>query len=381
MSLNLLKQPLNVLEGPVYPFIQKDPPRFVWSKKHWTAHVGDIIRETETKPQTYDHAVLAVSRSENQTRYGAKSYTPKVNKAFRPPLEFMDPHARLPLSRMPHPTVVGRINPGSTKVYHSQNEHDMDVSSMIDHSRIGASVRPTYYFRLDKSDPKELYGTVHPLTQKLHASGKSGINTPIHVTEGQSPLDQTVLDFHNPQVSPVSPLQIPINLNQQSSLEDLHLEYHNPIAAPRSNPSAPYICHQKTPNEFLELQKINPTSEPINAGMNTPINLNQETPLRFLELEQKITVKGANINPSIHFNKTNYNIQDTKASSNPKLRVEYQTTSLIPYRANNTDRNVTLKEARYYSENGYHPQVTMPGPRQILRVILKPKRGLVVKKV
>lgn len=95
------RQPLNPVEGPVQPGIRKLPSEFKDAGKHWTVDTGRVLSEQESNPMNYS-CVLAVGRDDNETQYGKKSFTPVVNKEFRPP--YRDPDLQNPLCRIPRPT-------------------------------------------------------------------------------------------------------------------------------------------------------------------------------------------------------------------------------------------------------------------------------------
>ena len=68
-----VKKPLNIIEGPMFPDIKETLPRFVDAKKHWTVDTGATILDTGHLDQTLNGAILAQSRSYNQTVYGQSS--------------------------------------------------------------------------------------------------------------------------------------------------------------------------------------------------------------------------------------------------------------------------------------------------------------------
>ena len=146
-----LKKPLNMLEGPVYPSIQREPLRFVWSRKNWKVDVGRTLTETEHHPQLYENAVLYESRDHNRFTYGISSHKDVVNKAFRPPL--IRPEDNEPLSRQRRKIVVPHINPGtadsSTPSYRSQNDRPSGIESKLNDKIKEGQIRPTFYRPID----------------------------------------------------------------------------------------------------------------------------------------------------------------------------------------------------------------------------------------
>lgn len=148
---NGLKKPLNMLENPVYPDIKKPPPRFVWSRKHWTVDTGATLMSTEPITQLIEHAVLAQSRDYNQTIYGQSSHKDNVNAEFRPPLisyyEDIGPLTRVPTKIA---AIVPRDNPGTafetgSNGYVAKNERPSSIEkSLTDRVKKG-DARPTFY--------------------------------------------------------------------------------------------------------------------------------------------------------------------------------------------------------------------------------------------
>lgn len=139
-----LKKPLNVLENPIQPEIKKGPPRFVWSRKHWTVDTGATIRDTEDNVQLIENAVLVQARDYNTTRYGQSSHRDYVNLEFRPPLRTLEDS--VPLSRLPREITVPRINPGSDDGgYKGFNPQISEVSGYLTERVKNETWRPTFY--------------------------------------------------------------------------------------------------------------------------------------------------------------------------------------------------------------------------------------------
>jgi hypothetical protein len=107
-----MKKPLNALEVPVRPDIKRGPPIYRWTRKHWTVD-PTAQKQIEHIPQLTEAAVLYQNKNYNsQYAYGKHpTYTTYVNKEFRPPL--LEQEDILPLSRIPRPVIVPRINPGT----------------------------------------------------------------------------------------------------------------------------------------------------------------------------------------------------------------------------------------------------------------------------
>ena len=126
-----VKKPLNLLEGPIFPDIKKTLPPFKWSGKFWQADPGRTLLATQDLPDTYTYAILAQSRDYNsQTAYGKSSWRQPINETFRLPL--ITQEDILPLSRLPRPITVPRINPGTaddsnTGGYAAQNNYPSEI--------------------------------------------------------------------------------------------------------------------------------------------------------------------------------------------------------------------------------------------------------------
>ena len=156
-----LKKPHNVIEGPIYPQIRRDPSGstgrtghigFTWSRKHWTVDTGATLRDNgEHNRQSYEHAVLTQSRDYNQYRYGVSSHKSVVNKNFRPPLQTVEDME--PLSRLRRFLTVPRINPGTdtnTRGFLTQNQRPTGIAGhMTDRLKAG-EWRPTFYAPMDR---------------------------------------------------------------------------------------------------------------------------------------------------------------------------------------------------------------------------------------
>ncbi len=147
-----LKKPLAQLENPVYPFIQKAGPRFVWSRKHWVVDPGQVQKSVEHIPQMQENAVLFQSRDYNKQhaygRYPKYNNGTFVNKEFRPPMQDRDDF--LPLSRIPRPVVLPRINPGGAfssggSVFSQQNMGVPQVEKFISDRVKAGEMRPTFF--------------------------------------------------------------------------------------------------------------------------------------------------------------------------------------------------------------------------------------------
>ena len=140
------RKPHNVIQGPKPLCIVRDPPcaksqnAGIYSK----VDVGAVMMTADSE-QFLDQKVLQIPHDDNVTRYGQKSFIPKVNKEFRPPLvdQIYD---LMPLSRIPVRSVRGRMNPSSP--IEAQNNRNPDVKKFIDGRNLNVCVQPTYVIPL-----------------------------------------------------------------------------------------------------------------------------------------------------------------------------------------------------------------------------------------
>lgn len=334
------KKPMNTIEGPVQPFIRKDPPRAYKTKKHWVVHTDDIIRAQDDNTQLIDDYVLAVSRDENQTRYGKRSYIPKVNKEFRPPL--IDPEYDLtPLSRLPRPRTSVRTNPDATGVAATQNIHGQDVSSMIDERKMYAAVRPTYTIAFEK--PQEVVipdlklkmpsvdvsakantpmyfendrsgDNLHLERKNPEVYGSASANAPLQLDQ-TTPLEDLILDYKVPQVSGQAGMNNPSKLDQTTPLEDLELNYNMPTVAGVSGAAHPYLQNQPSAAEDLQLNYTRP---------QTQVQTNPNAPTQVGDYQRMYNVRTQNPIQVSHMLTPNYGVSVDCRNENPNLRPTLQ---------------------------------------------------------
>ena len=132
------KRPMNMMQNPSAPQIQKQGPRSYFTGKHWNVDAGMVLRDQEVNGKIVDGSVLLQNRSEEH-KYGKSSYTPKVNKEFRPPLQFQED--LLPLSRLPRQNVIPNLNPISPwQVVENQKNASDTASFLTDKVKHGYSV-------------------------------------------------------------------------------------------------------------------------------------------------------------------------------------------------------------------------------------------------
>lgn len=73
------KRPLNLLEGPIYPDIKKEMPKFRDSKKYWTVD-SSVVKESEKYPFFVESIVEPISREKGTFEYGQSSFRSYVNE-------------------------------------------------------------------------------------------------------------------------------------------------------------------------------------------------------------------------------------------------------------------------------------------------------------
>ncbi|HSA76205.1 MAG TPA: hypothetical protein VLE02_01550 [Nitrosarchaeum sp.] len=248
-----IKKPLNQLENPVYPAIQKAVPRFRWTKKHWTVG-SEVLKNTEHLTQFYENAVLAQPRDYNKTIYGQSSHRDIVNANFRPPL--IDPITDIyPLSRIPVKieTIIPNINPGTanfdigSSAYASKNEYINNTDkAMTDRIKSGES-RPSFFFPLDlPEDNSRLPDLDYNIPQISANSGYSGISI-------DAPIKEVELNHTGYSIPMDSGSQYETLLTPSSGLEDVQLEYTRPQVSASSGMNTPIYTMVSVGNENLEL--------------------------------------------------------------------------------------------------------------------------------
>lgn len=296
------KKPLNTIEYPVLPFIQKDPPRFYKTQKHWSVNVGDITRNQSTNTQLYDNSVLAVSRDENKYRYGARSYHPKVNKEFRPPL--IDPeYDTVPLSRIPRPRTQVRLNP---KIAESQNIHGIDVSSKIDERKLHGNIRPTYNIAYEKPLDYQHYSLSYNRPQVFASSGVCSDYKEYNDVQ-ELDLKKRTVDAYG-----ISGMNTPLEINGEFGTENIELNYNRPQASVLVNPGVQGSSTFNSENSVVP-KLINPIH--IAYTTNKQVNFQQDSFNKYPFLKPTLQYNrncdsGAVIPTSIH--NLNIKLKDKK---------------------------------------------------------------------
>ncbi len=234
-----LKKPTNMLQTPQFPNIKKGPPRFVWSKKHWQVDPGMVQKQVEHIPQLQEAAVLYQSYDYgSQHLYGKRpTYTAVVNKEFRPPL--VDRDDLLPLSRIPRPTIIPRINPGGAhpsgnNSFADQNINLPDVGKYLTNRVKEGQMRPTFFAPAMGDAPVDNSILPNLETNMPSYSAGAGYKFP-------SAADTTMLpegygdsmvhrydQFHPEQFSGITPITLNSGEGWGSGRENFTLDYTNP---------------------------------------------------------------------------------------------------------------------------------------------------------
>lgn len=335
------KKPMNVMETPVRPFIQKDQPRFQSAGKHWMANTGDIIREQADNTQLLDGSILAVSRQENQYRYGKNSYIPKVNKNFRPPL--IDPEYDLvPLSRIPRPRTQVRINPDASRLAQTQNIHGTDVSSFIDDRVMKGNVRPSYTINM----PKPIQDCVPEVELKLkqpQVAGYSGMSIPTNVVEMVS-CDYE-LENNIPNVYANSSMNTPVQISSLSPLQNLELDFNQPNVEAMAGMNTPY--EHFTPIEYGELEYNNPQAS-AHAGINTNVSFMKESNVTPLNYKQPQT--SMRTNPQRKLENGPTEIRNSIKTQDP-IKLNYTLTKNTSMTQNNLNQTPFMRPKLEYNRS------------------------------
>jgi len=281
-----VKKPLNIIEGPMFPDIKQALPRFVDAKKHWTVDTGATILDTGHLDQTLNGAILAQSRSYNQTVYGQSSSKDVVNKNFRPPLLSQDDF--LPLSRQPRKIVVPRINPsGVADSYFEQNNRPGDIDSYLTDRIKKGEWRPTFFAPI--TFPNDSNAIVPDLELTLpHYSANAGMNTPARV---DAPPQIPVLVGGREEFTLLldSGVNIPIKLDGDV-VRDFNLSLNRPHYAAGAGVNTPAAIDMKTPLAQLELAENRPRYA-AGAGVNTPAAIDMESALEKMDLQSQLDSK------------------------------------------------------------------------------------------
>lgn len=298
------KQPLNPIEGPIQPCIKRDPPRFVEAGKHWTANPGDIILDNATNPYLIDGTVLAVARDRNKTQYGEKSYTFKVNKAFRPPLINRDD--LLPLSRLPRPTTQYRNNPSIP--FQTTNPMSMEGRNYVKQQRCADNILPSFFHRVDQPQPDVVINLQQKLPSVSVETPKSfGLHLP---TEGCTDPNIRKIGWEvtlRNKKAVEAKSNPSFGLGVQSQHQDITLEEHNPKVFANAGKNFSFLENNSSQQD-ISLQRRNPNVF-ADSKREWFIHFNAEQPNIELELHNPSVFADAGHSSSLrHINNTERDI-------------------------------------------------------------------------
>lgn len=270
------KKPLNMLENPITADIKKGPPRFVWTKKHWTVDTGRTMAEIEHIPQLMEHNILYQSYDYNsQHAYGKyPTYDVFTNLEFRPPL--IDRDDLLPLSRIPRPVVGMRINPGSahpsgSSSFADSNMHITGIEKNISDRVKSGEVRPTFFspidMPVDNSILPDLETTLPPTSAsagfRFPSVGK--LEDPDLSTSAQC---KGYKQFHPAVIADATP----VPFSSPDPRENMELEYSKPQISGHSGVQMPSLTPvEMDPNYNTELEYTRPQISG-HSGQNIRIN-------------------------------------------------------------------------------------------------------------
>lgn len=341
------KKPMNVVSGPIYPFIQKDSTsRFQSAGKHWEVHTDDIIRGQADNPQAFDGSILAVSRQENQYRYGKNSYTPKI-KTWRYPL--VDPEYDLvPLSRTPRPRTQVRFNPDASDVAQSQNIHGTDVSSFIDTRVLKGSVRPSFVINMPAPRQEDKYPDLK--LNRPHVAGYTGINTPTNAENVRCEYD---LPDNNPRVYANSSVNAPMQIDAPSAFENLELTFNKPNVSAMSGVNVPFEYTDNTTLDEIELQFNRPQTS-ATSGIQTGISFMNEE--KNYDLKYNRPQTSMRSNPGIKMSSMN---EKTDIKTQNPISINYQTTRNSNLTKSTANKNPNLRPVLQY-DRSFQPTCTVP---------------------
>ena len=385
--MQFTKRAHDVIQGPIHPFIQKNGPRFQSAGKHWSVHPDDVIRQQADNTQLFDGSILAVSRQENQYRYGKNSYISKVNKNFRPPL--IDPEYDLvPLCRIPRPRTQIRINPES--MAKAQNAHETDVSSFIDTRVLKGAVRPSFTINMPIQNQENKYPELKfnkpqvagytaintptkaenircdfdlpDINPRVYAN--SSVNTPFKINQ-TSPFENLELTFNKPNVEAMAGINTPFQINQ-SPIEDMVLDYNGPQISAHSGVSSRNIS--KLENIDYVLDYNCPQVSAI-SGIETNISFMNEMPEKELNYNRPQT--SLRSNPGIKISNTT---EKTDIRIQNPITLNYQTTKNYGISSRNENQNPHLRDKLIYDKS-FKPTCTIPSfDRNGGTIKLKPKK-------
>lgn len=384
-----MKKPLNMLEQPVHPDIKAAPPEFKWSGKHWTVDVGQTLLDTEAQTQTYEHAVLAVSRDQGRDGYGHSSYQEKID-AFRPPLEnYYEHHG--PLNRLPTKitAIYPRINPGTahsdggSSAFAAQNQSITDLDKHISDRISTNSWRATFYAPIempeDNSVLPDLLTTLPTYSASAGCESNLRIDAPrdVKLSEVQKPqasasagydieyyqplTHQTSTDVElrpsGPQVSGDAGFYTQLTIDGDRPVDGYQLDRKAPMVFASAGHKAPQTIDGETHLDEYVLDRKLP-SAPISSGYNAPHTVDGETRLDELDFETQLSAPLSVINPG---SETGYQTriesytppeQHLKLRENPRVPVVASHT--YDYKDRNADKRSFHFQTKIQPEKSYH---------------------------
>lgn len=360
--MNLLRKgDHNIIEQPIAPFIQKDPPRFQWAKKFNNVQTDEVLRNTETKTQYYEDSVLAVARDQNQRKYGIRSwYGPKI-KNFRPPLR--DPQLDFePLSRIPRPKTQARTNP--TMPYKTQNNHDSDVGAYINPRRLKGAVISNREFRMENPTDYEVVPDL--LFNRPQTCATSGHEGAVHLQLKVN--EHPYLQKKTPNTKATTIKTVPYH-SQTTPLDSdkIHLDYSRVQTGADSYKTTPINKAFDVPEDInLQYSRVQTSGESIST-----IPYHEYTPIDSdsIELYRTTPLHDTYTNPSIGIDKINYDIQDKMTID--RIHVGYQNSHENPYKNADSQRYENIKLKPNISRGSYHTIGNMPQMLQHQNVYLK----------
>jgi hypothetical protein len=228
-----LKKPLNQLNNPIYPDIKKGPPRFKWTRKHWTVDEGRTQMQVEHIPQIQEAAVLVQSRDYNsQHAYGNfPKYNAFVNKEFRPPLIERDDI--LPLSRVPRPVIIPRSNPGTAfaggGAFAEQNISLPQMEGYLTDRVKEGVIRPTFFAPISMPEDNSVLPDLELTLPSTSASAGFAFPTAMEGVTNNN-LQNLELDYKSEPVASSAGRKLPA-MDAYNAFEDAQLEYNRPQVA------------------------------------------------------------------------------------------------------------------------------------------------------
>lgn len=394
-----IKKPMNTIQGPMYPEIKRALPRFVDAGKHWAVDTGATTRDLEHLDQILNGAVLAQSRSYNQTVYGQSSSKDVVNKNFRPPLLSQDDF--LPLSRQPRKIVVPRINPsGIAASYTPQNERPSGIDSYLTDRIKTGNWRPTFFCPI--TFPEDSNFVLPDLELTLPGySANAGLNTLARIDAPPPELElerehftllldsgSTVpitldgpvkhpddLPLNRPTYSTSAGLNSPLLMNAQSPLEHLNPSHNRPVYSASAGLNTPVTVDMQTPLTQLN-PKLNRPAVSADAGVNTPIRLDMESVMSQFQptrnLPEYSVSAGVNVATKIDHETPLSQFQPERTLPVRSVPAGLNVPAKLDMQSSLTQFNPSLNRPTYSADAGVHvpAQIDMPSPEENLELAL-----------